>query len=135
MPPTLENAAVAALGWFVLALVFLDELLAMAGLAVYGWSTSLPWLSVWLLPLLGMLAWLLFASPKARFGSPVVRPVVKVLVFGLASLGLWAAGHHSLAVALLVFSVVINGLALLPSVRVLVGFSATRSPRDPTTGG
>jgi len=45
---------VAAFGWIVLALVFLDELLAMAGLGVYGWSTSLPWLMVWLLPLLAL---------------------------------------------------------------------------------
>jgi hypothetical protein len=118
---------VAAFGWTVLALVFLDELLAMAGLGVYGWSTSLPWLLVWLLPLLGMLAWFLFASPKARFGSPVVRPLVKVLVFGLASLGLWAAGHHSLAVTLLVFSVVINGLAMLPSIRSLAEGADGRS--------
>ena len=110
-------------GWAVLALVFLDELLAMAALGVYGWSTSLPWLLVWLLPLLGMLAWFLFASPKARFGSPVVRPVVKVLVFGLASWGLWAAGHHALAVALLVFSVAVNGLAMLPAIRDLAAQS------------
>ena len=109
----------AAFGWIVLALVFLDELLAMAGLGVYGWSTSLPWLMVWLLPLLGMLAWFLFASPKARYGSAVVRPVVKVLVFGLASAALWAAGHHTLALALLVFSVVVNALAILPGIREL----------------
>jgi hypothetical protein len=117
--PTLENDRVAPFGWTVLALVFLDELLAITGLGVYGWSTSARWLLVWLLPLLGMLAWFLFASPKARFGTPVVRPLVKVLVFGLASLGLWAAGHHSLAVALLVFSVVINGLAMIPAIREL----------------
>ena len=109
----------AAFGWTVLALVFLDELLAMAGLGVYGWSTSARWLLVWLLPLLGMLAWFFFASPKARLGSTVMRPLVKVLVFGLASLGLWAADHHSLAVALLVFSVVVNGLAQLPAIRDL----------------
>jgi hypothetical protein len=117
---------VAAFGWTVLALVFLDELLAMAGLGVYGWSTSARWLLVWLLPLLGMLAWFLFASPKAHFGSPVVRPLVKVLVCGLASWGLWAAGHHSLAVALLVFSVVVNGLAMTPSIRAQA--SETRPP-------
>ena len=108
-----------AFGWTVLALVFLDELLAMAGLGVYGWSTDARWLLVWLLPLLGMLAWFLFASPKARFGTPVVRPVVKVLVFGLAALGLWAADHPVLALALLVFSVAVNGLAMLPSIRAL----------------
>jgi hypothetical protein len=110
---------VVPLGWSVLALVFVDELLAMAALGVYGWSASPQWLLVWLLPLLGMLAWLLFASPQARFGSPLVRPVVKVLVFALASLGLWAAGHHELAVALLVFSAVVNGLAMIPAIRDL----------------
>jgi hypothetical protein len=75
-----------------------------------------------------MLAWFLFASPKARFGSPVVRPLVKVLVFGLASWGLWAAGHHALAVALLVFSVVVNALAQLPSIRALAEVSGTGPP-------
>ena len=40
-------------------------------------------------------------------------------MFGLASLGLWAAGHHALAVGLLVFSVVVNGLAMLPTIRAL----------------
>jgi hypothetical protein len=123
-----ENRGVPAFGWTVLALVFLDELLAMAGLGVYGWSTSARLILVWLLPLLGMLAWFLFASPKARFGSHVVRPVVKVLVFGLASLGLWAAGHHSLAVALVVFSAAVNGLAMIPAIRDLV-------PNHPTNPG
>jgi Protein of unknown function (DUF2568) len=119
---------VVALGWLVLGLVFLDELLAMVGLGVYGWSTSARWLLVWLLPLLAVLAWFLFASPKARFGSAVVRPVVKVVVFGLASWGLWAAGHHSWAVALLVFSVVVNGLAQLRSIRDLAEVSETGPP-------
>jgi hypothetical protein len=106
-------------GWFVLALVFVDELLAMAAFGVWGWQTSPAWLLVWLLPLLAMLAWFFFASPKAAYGGPVVRPVVKVLVFGLASLALWDAGHPAWAVALLVFSVVVNGLAMIPAIRDL----------------
>jgi hypothetical protein len=113
------NGHVVAAGWTVLALVFLDELLAMAGLGVFGWSASPRWLLVWLLPLLAMLAWALFASPKAPYGSGLVRPAVKVLVFGLASLGLWAAGHAGWALALLVFSVVVNALALTPGIRQL----------------
>ena len=44
----------------------------------------------------------------------------QVVVFGLAVLALWDAGHEDWAVALLVFSVVVNALALLPSIRVLV---------------
>ncbi len=110
----------AIFGWSVLALVFVDEVLAVAAFGVWGWGRDPRWLLVWLLPLAAMTAWFLFASPKARFGGTWVRPVVKVVVFGLASLALWDAGHEDWAVALLVFSVVVNGLALLPSIRVLV---------------
>ncbi|GAA4086862.1 YrdB family protein [Nocardioides kongjuensis] len=110
----------AIFGWSVLALVFLDELLAVAAFGVWGWDRDPRWLLVWLLPIAAMTVWFLLASPKAPYGGPVVRPLAKVVVFGLASLALWDAGHEGWAVALLVFSVVVNGLALLPSIRVLV---------------
>lgn len=110
-----------AFGWFVLALVFLDELLAMTAYGVWGWQESPAWLLGWLLPLLAMLAWLFFASPKAAYGGPVVRPLVKVIVFGLGAAALWDAGHPTWALAFLVFSVMVNGLAMIPSVRDLAG--------------
>ena len=109
----------AILGWSVLFLVFVDELLAIAAAAVWGAHAGGPVLAV-AMALLTVLVWFLFASPKARFGGRVVRPVVKVLVFTLASAGLWASGHHTLAVGLFLFSAVVNGLAQLPSVKVLV---------------
>ena len=108
-----------ALGWTVLALVFLDELLAWWP-RESGVRPRAGWCSLSRCRSLVVLVWFLFASPKARFGGPVVRPVVKVLVFGLASLGLWDAGHPGWALALLVFSVVVNTLALLPAVQALV---------------
>ncbi|RNM13755.1 DUF2568 domain-containing protein [Nocardioides pocheonensis] len=109
----------AILGWTVLLLVFLDELLAIAAAAVWGAHVANVWLAI-AAGLLTVVVWFLFASPKARFGGPVVRPVTKVLVFTLTSAGLWASGHHALAIAFFVFSVVINALAQLPSVRVLI---------------
>jgi hypothetical protein len=109
----------AILGWGVLSLVFLDELLAVAAAAVWGAHAGGPVLAV-AMGLLTMLVWFLFASPKARYGGAVVRPATKVLVFTLASVGLWASGHNGLAVALFAFSAVINALAQLPSVKVLV---------------
>lgn len=109
-----------AFGWTVLALVFLDELLAVAALGVAGWAGSPRWLLVWLLPLLGVAAWAAFASPRAPYGGRVRRPVAKVLVFGAASLGLALAGHPGWAVALLAFSGAINTLALLPGVQRLL---------------
>ena len=117
----------------VLAAVFADELAVMAAFGVWGWQADPRWLLVWLLPLVAMLVWYLFASPNARYGGPVVRPVVKVLVFGLGTLALWDAGHTGWALALLIFSVLVNGLAQLPAVRAMVEslneLEATRAAR------
>src|SRR3954464_15826604 len=107
-----------ALGWTVLALVFLDELLAMWAAGVWGAHAGGVVLAI-VMPLVVVLVWFLFASPKARFGGPVVRPVVKVLVFVAASAGLWAAGHHDWALWFLTFSIVVNALAQLPSIQRL----------------
>ena len=74
--------------------------------------------------------WWIVRLTEGAAGGPVVRPVTKVLVFGLAGLGLWAAGHHGWAVAFLVFSVVVNGLALLPSIQALVADAEARGGRS-----
>ncbi len=104
--------------WAVLALVFLDELAAMAAFGVWGWQVGSPRaLLVVVLPLAAMTVWWLFASPRARYGDHGRREVAKVVVFGLASVALWDAGHHDAAVALLVFSVVVNAVALHPLIR------------------
>lgn len=108
-----------ALGWLVLALVFVDELLAAAAAAVWGNHVGGVLLAI-VMALVVVAVWWTFASPKAPLGGRVVRPVTKVSVFGVASAGLWAAGHHRWAVAFLVFSIVVNGLALLPSIQALV---------------
>lgn len=109
-----------AFAWLVLTLVFVDELAAMAAYAVWGARVGTPGI-VWafVLPALAMAAWWLFASPKARYGDGGRREVVKVVVFALAGLALWDAGSPGWALALLVFSVVVNGLALHPRVRAL----------------
>jgi hypothetical protein len=109
---------VRTLGWAVLALVFLDELLAVWAAWIWGRHAGGAALAI-AAPIAVVVVWFLFASPKARFGGPVVRPVVKVVVFVLASAGLWAAGHHGWALAFLAFSIVVNGLAQIPSVQRL----------------
>lgn len=121
----------AAPGWTILSLVFIDELLAMAAFGVWGWQVGDPrWLLVVVLPLAVITVWWLFASPKAPYGSPAVRPLVKVVVFAAAATALWHAGHVGWAVALLVFSVAVNGLALLPGVQDL----AEPGPTDGVSG-
>lgn len=106
-------------GWTVLVLVFVDELLAMIAFGVWGWQHDPGWLLVVVLPVGAMTVWWCFASPKAPRGGAVARPVVKLVVFGLATAALWDAGHEDAAIAFLAFSVVINALAILPSIRAL----------------
>ncbi len=109
----------AIFGWSVLFLVFVDELLAISAAATWGEDAGGTPLAV-LAGLGVVLTWYLFASPKAPYGGRRIRPVVKVLVFSLASAGLWVSDHHTLAIAFLAFSVVVNALAQLPSIKVLV---------------
>ncbi len=105
-------------GWLVLILVFVDEILCCvaAGVAGYHWFGAAGAVAG---PLVVVAVWSQFASPRARFAGPVLRPVVKVLVFGLCSLGLILAGYPTWGVLLAIFSAVVNGLAQLPSIRAL----------------
>lgn len=105
------------IAWPVLVLVFLDEVVATVAFGVWGWQVGSPrWVLVWLLPVIAMSAWSQLASPQARFGGGGRREITKLLVFGLASLALWDAGHHAWAIALLVFSLIVNALALHPRI-------------------
>lgn len=114
------------LGWTVLALVFLDELLMLPALVVWGVHASGIAIAI-AAPVAWVVVWFLFAAPRARLGGRVTTPVVKVVALGLPCLALWAAGHPSLAVALLVFSAAVNGLATLPQIRALGAQPGQRS--------
>lgn len=105
-------------GWVagLLLLLFVDEVLAVAAIGVGGHELAgVAGATVGVL--LAVVLWALFAAPKAHRGAPLARPVVKVLVFGAATVGLWVAGHPAWAVAFLAVSAVVNGLAELPAVR------------------
>ena len=117
-----------ALGWTVLALVFLDELLLVAAVW-FAAAQAAGWVAGVVAGLAVVAVWWSFASPKAPWGGGGVRPVVKVLVVAAACGGLWATGHVVTAAALLVFSVVVNALAMLPSVARLPGEAGTGAVR------
>ncbi len=114
----------------ILALVFLDEILAAVAAGVWG-GHAFGVVGAVLAPIVLIAIWGLLASPKAPYGGPLVRPLVKLVVFTAASAGLWAAGHPAWALALAAFSAVINALAQLPVVRraldAMASNSATRS--------
>jgi hypothetical protein len=89
--------------WGNLSLAFLVELVALGIFAWWGWDTGGTTLARWLLtiglPAVTAVVWGLFAAPTATRGTPAVRWIVKVLVFGLAGAALWSLGHPLLAVA------------------------------------
>lgn len=113
------------LGWVVLFLVFVDEVLAAVAVGIGG-HDRFGVAGAVVAPLVVVLGWWAFASPQAPYGGPVVRPVVKVLVFSVATWALWSAGHPGWAVAFLVFSVLVNGVAQLRFVRDLIPLDARR---------
>ncbi|MGY2704415.1 YrdB family protein [Nocardioides sp. HB32] len=116
------------LGWCVLGLVFVDEVIALIAFALWGYAQDPWWVWVWLLPVLAMQAWFWFASPRARYGGPVLRPLVKVLVFGLAAWALWDLGHPTEAIGFLVFSVAVNAIAQVPGIAALAEQGQSREP-------
>jgi hypothetical protein len=85
-----------------LALRFVLELCALAGLGVWGFWAGNGMLAKLALglgaPLLAAVVWGLFVAPKATVPVPVpVHLLLQVVIFGLAAAGLGAAGHPQLA--------------------------------------
>jgi hypothetical protein len=108
--------------WGNLLVAFLAELVALGIFAWWGWeaagTTLVRWLLAIGLPAVTAVVWGLFAAPTATRGTPVVRAVVKVLVFGLAGAALWSLGHPLLAVVFVVLVaanlLIIHGQKLSP---------------------
>jgi hypothetical protein len=92
--------------WGNLLVAFLVELVALGIFAWWGWevdgTTPVRLLLAIGLPVAAAVVWGLFAAPTAKRGTPVVRTIVKVLVFGLAGAALWSLGHPVLAVVFVV---------------------------------
>jgi hypothetical protein len=87
-----------------LALAFLLELCGLAALADWGfhtgWGTPIAVALGVGAPLLAAVVWGMLAAPRARVHAPMaVRTAVKVSFFTLATAGLTAAGHLTLACA------------------------------------
>lgn len=104
--------------WFILALVFVDEMLIGVAAWIYGNHAGDRLLAAALVT--GFVAvWWTFASPHAPLSGPIARPLTKVLLFGLATAAFWAAGHLDWAIAFLIFSVIINAVAMHPDVEAV----------------
>jgi hypothetical protein len=87
-----------------LTVAFLSELAALAALGFWGWTaggaTAVRVLLAAGGPLVAGVLWGLFAAPHAPVQVTALTVVVKVAVFGSATLALIATGHPWLAVTL-----------------------------------
>lgn len=90
----------------------LTELVAVGSLALWGFlSWPFPWNIVAGIgaPLLAILMWALFVSPKAVFAvHPFIRIVVELLIFLSATLAWWALGQPWIGLAVGVVSVAVG---------------------------
>lgn len=99
-----------------LGLRFGLELCALAALGVWGWgaASALPVRLLLALgaPVVAAAVWGAFVAPRASIPVPLpVWLLLQLIIFGLASAGLLAAGYPRLAVTLAV-AVLANGLML-----------------------
>jgi hypothetical protein len=90
-----------------LTIAFLLEIVALAGLCFFGFNTGGSMIVHIVLgigaPVLAAVLWALFAAPRAKVRVPSwFRYLIKVVVFGAALAGLWAADHAALGIALAV---------------------------------
>lgn len=90
----------------------LTELAALAALAMWGF---LAWAAPWNIvvgigaPVLAILAWALFVSPKAVIAvHPFLRAIVELAVFLAATIALWDLGLPWVGVAFGVVAVVVG---------------------------
>jgi hypothetical protein len=102
---------------------FLLELFAFVSLGIWGFlAFPLPWPGVLIgigAPLLAILAWALFVSPKAVFRIDTFgKALVEIAVFSAAALGWWTLGQPVVAV---VFAVVAAVSGILHGRKELAG--------------
>lgn len=96
-------------------LAFLCELFAFATLAFWGFSAwPLPWNIVAGIgaPVIAILLWALFVSPRAVLAvHPFVRAVVELLVYAAATIAWWSMGQAWIGLGFAVIAVTVGVLA------------------------
>jgi hypothetical protein len=102
---------------------FLLELFAFVSLGIWGFlAFPLPWPGLLIgigAPLVAILAWALFVSPKAVFGIDVFgKALVEIAVFSAAAIAWWTLGQPVVAI---VFAVVAAVSGILNGRKQLAG--------------
>lgn len=96
-------------------LAFVCELFAFASLAIWGFAMwPFPWNIVVGIgaPVLAILVWALFVSPRAVLAvHPFVRALVELLVYAAATAAWWSMGNAWIGLVFGVIAVTIGAIA------------------------
>ncbi|PKR83012.1 YrdB family protein [Heyndrickxia camelliae] len=98
--------------YFLFAIVFLVEIVALVAYGFWGFDTG-KGIGVKLLlgigtPFLVAIFWGLFLAPKAMFPVNLsLRIILKIIVFGLASFAVYTTGEHTPAAIFLLVAVIV----------------------------
>ena len=104
----------------IVALVFISEVLAIGSYSIWSSSvTSSDWLP-YAIGLAGLVVWLHTASTVGHFSGPVFTPVARAVLYGLAVVAVWDAGHHTLAVVQACVFVAPSELSRVPGVQEMI---------------
>lgn len=94
---------------------FLCELFAFVSLAIWGFAAwEFPWNIVFGIgaPVLAILVWALFVSPRAVFAvHPFIRALVEILVYASATIAWWSMGYAWIGLVFGVIAVTVGVLA------------------------
>jgi FtsH-binding integral membrane protein len=105
--------------WMWLTVAFLAELAALTAFAVWGWSAGGSTGSRLLLavaaPAVAGVLWGVFAAPHAPVQVAALTLLVKLVVFGGATLALVATAHPRLAIALAAAALLSSVLSTPPT--------------------
>jgi hypothetical protein len=96
-------------------LAFVCELFAFATLAIWGFAAwPFPWNIVAGIgaPVLAILVWALFVSPRAVFSvHPFVRALVELLVYASATIAWWSLGYAWIGLIFGIIAVTVGVIA------------------------
>jgi len=112
----------------VVGLVLASEVLAIASFPIWSLSVSD---GEWLPFVVGsaaLLVWMHAATPSGWLGGRFVTPVVRAVLYCLAVVAVWTAGHHVLAVVQSCLFLAASELTRVPGVHEVLDRVYHRAP-------
>ena len=104
----------------IVALVFISEVLALGSYVIWAREqTSGEWLWIAMM-FAAIVVWGQLARPIGPFSGPVFTPVASAVLFVLAVIAVWDAGHHTLGMVQACIFIAAAELSRVPGVQEMI---------------